>query len=179
MKKIAIDGSQSTGKTTVFEQIKSLLDGNSDIHFIEEMAGVVAKNEMNVKTAKDWEMLLNDRERYNLFVSLLVAKQTEKESAIPFISDSSLYRIYAYAMENGVDITEAELTKVKYDLVLYCPIEFEFVHNDFRSIHLRESVNERLLGLIKKYHKGKFLEIKGSIEERQKVISKIVSTGLR
>ena len=179
MKRIAIDGSQSTGKTTAFEQIKSLLYGNRDMHFIEETAGVVAKHKMNIKTDRDWEILLNDRERYKLFVSLLVAKQIEEETAISFISDSSLYRIYAYAMENGVNVTDAELSKVKYDLVLYCPIEFEFVHNEFRSIHLRENVDERLLSLIRKYHKGKFLEIKGSIEARQKVISTIVSTELR
>jgi nicotinamide riboside kinase len=117
--KIAIDGTHSTGKTTICNDFKEL---HQDYFLIPEVATVYGIEKIPFENRKDiiqYEMLQTqmDIESYHN----------------NFISDRSVlhYGIYGYDEEllnRCIDIMEH-----RYDLVFYVPIIFPVVDNGFRN----------------------------------------------
>lgn len=160
--KIAIDGTQSVGKTTLFEALKDKLLG---WNFIPELARTVAP-QFNLESHKDWSELISNRKKYNSFIEIMIEQQQNKEKSTPFIIDSSIYRTIAYAHFNGLDICNEYIKKIHYDLIIFCPIEFDYIDDGFRYSNGREEVDTELRYLIKKNHRGNVVELAGSTQQR-------------
>jgi nicotinamide riboside kinase len=158
----AIDGTHSVGKTTLHEALKNVL---INWNFISETVRQVAPN-FDLKTHDDWARIISDRQRYISFIQVLIDTQFSLESNRSFIVDGSIYRIIAHAKVSGIDVFDRYLDHVKYDLIMYCPIEFDFVKDGFRFSDNRNEVDSMLRYMIKRHHQGKVADLKGSIEDR-------------
>lgn len=158
----AIDGAHSVGKTTLHEALKKLLPS---WNFISETVREVAPK-FDLKTHDDWAKIISDRQRYISFMQVLIDTQLSLESNGSFIVDGSLYRIISHAKVAGIDVFDRYLDHIKYDLIMYCSIEFDFVKDGFRFSENRNEVDFMLRYLIKRHHQGKVADLKGSIENR-------------
>ena len=126
--KVAIDGAQSVGKSTLYQHMKSFL---ANWYFIPEIVrGVSPKYGLNSR--KDWEKLISDKNKYTEFMRMIIERQFFFERDSNLVVDSSIYRVVAYANVAGLNVFDEYLTQVKYDLIIYCPIEFSFIEDGFR-----------------------------------------------
>ena len=170
--KVAIDGTHSTGKTTVWKILEA--DKYKDYKYIPELGSVIATNNFLVDSPLSWQELFNNKEKYTSFIDLLVDNQKNQENCKNVFIDSSLYRAFAYAIENGLSISDSLISEIKYDVIFYCPIEFDFIDDDFRFNFFRKEVDKRLFDLIKKYHHGKLVLLNGTIENRINLIKQTI-----
>jgi len=172
--KIAIDGAESTGKT-------SLLDGldrkaYQGYTFISEVGSKIACSLYGVSSPSDWESLFANSDRYYRFCrDILSAQQTaERNSQENYFIDSSIYRLYAYAFINGIRMDASLLKSFYYDIVFFCPIEFDPIEDGFRTTSLRAQVDSTLRSLLDEYHKGEIIYLTGSLSKRLKSINRRV-----
>jgi nicotinamide riboside kinase len=151
--RIAIDGAQSSGKTTLWTQLEQLYA--TDFVFIPEAARQVAPS-FGVEAAGDWSRLLGDKNRLEAFFCAEEKWQGEQECRERFISDSSLYLIQAYRRVFGLQQNERVLQQTRYDLVFYCGINLPVSDDGFRFVKCRDEVDlvyrellaSRFLGLV-------------------------------
>ena len=98
--RVAIDGAQSTGKTTLFDQLRSTLSDRA--RFIPEASREVAGRFGVVGTA-DWAGLIADQSRLREFFEAEEEYQRLAEGGGgSFVVDSSIYQIRAYREYFGV-----------------------------------------------------------------------------
>lgn len=130
--RIAIDSSQSTGKTTLLCQLSK-----THLHlrysFIEEASRYVAPK-FGVLTSTDWQRLLEDKIRLRQFFEAEESWQLEHEkNETSWIIDSSLFLTAAYRIFFGIEVDLSLLSSRSYDLILYCPVgSSNVVENGFR-----------------------------------------------
>jgi predicted ATPase len=155
--RVAIDGAASTGKTTLLAALACETEG---WFVIEEAVRSIAAS-YGVRAAAQWPVVLDDPVKYRGLSERLLECQLASEQRAPFISDGSIYKIYAYARVGGVDLGADRLRRAAYDLIIYCPLEFTPVSDDFRFVEGREAVDRELRGLIREHHLGRLLEVRG------------------
>lgn len=166
--RIAIDGSHSVGKTTLFEALMEVLPTINIFptwNFIQERARIIAPR-FGVEVHTDWPRLISNRKDYIAFIYMMIEEQMAMEKDTPFLVDGSLYRTVGYANVAGVCAFKKCLKHVDYDLIVYCPIEFAFVDDGFRFPDGREDVDTELRSIISRNHRGHIVEISGSVESR-------------
>lgn len=135
--RIAIDGAQSTGKTTLAAALQ--LELGPRMRLIPDAARAVALAS-GVATASDWEGLLADRHRLELFFGLEETWQASQEARPgSFVADGSRALIAAYRA--WLDCAPPRLVGPLYDLVLYCGIDIPFVEDGFRFSRGRVEVD--------------------------------------
>lgn len=174
--RIAIDGSHSTGKTTLLRHLESELSIVHYFNFLEETARRLAPQEF-LFTPEDWAHLFKSQERHQAFLQRLYNFQKKEEKINhPFIIDGSLYKVLAYAQVFGFDYQDIgiDIEKVSYDLIIYCPIEIDFRTDGFRYAEHRQAVDTILRQFHQFLYKGLILEVHGSIEERMRQIIAII-----
>lgn len=168
--KIAISGSHGTGKTTLLNR----LNRRYDINMIPEITRKLGDRGFEI--GKDGN---------NALQLALCAKYTEHiEGNDEFVMDRCPIDSYAYTWINykdGKDISDhvesfvmehtAKYTR-RFDVVAYCPIEFELEDDGVRPQEERfqERVADQILRLLKKLsEKGHIdlIELSGSVRERE------------
>ncbi len=170
--RVAIDGTHCTGKTTILKALKEHYQKNL---LFEEVATQVAP-QFNLSTPSDWEKLFLNRSRYIDFMKSLINRQVKNEITKKFIVDGSLYRLLAYARVTGLPIPDKNfVAHAKYDAIFYCPVEFPFVADGFRYEMHREEVDLELRKILKKYYRGKLIELSGTVKKRLDKITLILS----
>ena len=112
--------------------------------------------------------LLACRTRYDEFLLAIHRAQLSEEMRRPrFVSDSSLFRnlAYALAVDRSEKIFDFDFGNHSYDLVLYCPIDFDFIGDDFRFEPLRTEVDGILRRQLGRFGQ-RVVELHGAPEAR-------------
>lgn len=136
--RIAIDGVQSTGKTTLFERLRARF--GSRFGYVSEASRAVAPG-FGVHRASDWDSLLNDQDRLRKFFAALEQWQVQAEDAHDaVIIDSSLFLHFAYKQVLLGESDPELAIRRGYDLILYCPTGTAFVEDGFRMATGRDAV---------------------------------------
>jgi nicotinamide riboside kinase len=135
--RIAIDGAQSTGKTTLVARLEES-DGTR-LSYISEASRAIASR-FGIAFAGDWDQLIADKGQLSRFFDCEERWQRAKESeAHDFVADGSLlltaiYRSYFRA-------PEPPLLVPPYDLVLYCSPDLPFEDDGFRFARGRDEID--------------------------------------
>jgi nicotinamide riboside kinase len=155
--KIAIDGAQSTGKTTLLKELASYF--GSRFAYIPEASRIVA-GRFGVHASSDWNELFSKKELLNEFFFEELRWQREQESqAESFIVDSSLLLVAAYRLLFGIHEAQEEFVTEPYDLILYCPVLDPGIEDGFRFLSKRQDLDSIYRQLISEYHPSSFLEL--------------------
>jgi len=155
--RVAIDGAQSTGKTTVFHHLRNTLPGRTK--FIPEASREVA-GRFGVVGASDWPGLIADQRRLREFFEAEEAFQRLAEGGCgAFVVDSSLYLIRAYREYFGVPPLPGECGEFTYDLILYCPAIQCGVEDGFRFLAGRADVDRLCRDTLRRCHRGQLIEL--------------------
>lgn len=155
--RIAIDGAQSTGKTTLQAGLRSSL--GSEFLFIPEASRIIAPR-FGITEATHWEPFLKDKERLALFFEAERLWQLEQETdASDFIVDSSLFMIAAYRLLFGIKTEIAPFLSAVYDAILYCPVLDEPKEDGFRFLRGRAKADQTYRALIAQYFRGSFFRL--------------------
>lgn len=167
--KIAIIGTQCTGKTTLIKKIKesSILD-ESYVFIDEIVRTLVKKNNIKINEEGDYE-------------SQLLILQTHYDNALNnenMITDRSCVDAWSYALHNHMKgfFTEKDMgvfnelflqTLKMYDKIFYIPVEFDIVSDDFRSLNKSFQKDiENIMEYILEDASVNFITLKGDIETR-------------
>lgn len=166
--RVAIDGTQSSGKSTLLTGIRAtgLFPG---VRMVEEVGSSVAQSKYGIREASDWGRLYGDKDAYRLFFLDVAAVQTDVERTDNFVIDSSLYRLEAYRIFQQMSKTPIVCTDCRYDLILWCCADFGYVSDGFRSTHGRVEIERILEDIISRQHTGKVVILRGNKEDRLKV----------
>jgi len=144
--RIAIDGAQSTGKTTLWEQLRDHY--GPKLRFIPEAARRIAA-QFGVFNDQDWPSLVSDVPRLSAFFNVEEEWQMNQElCGGRFVTDSSLYLIQAYRVAFGIAINETVLRQTRYDIVFYCPVANAFKADGFRFVAHREEIDAAYTGIV-------------------------------
>lgn len=158
-----MDGSHGTGKTTLLADLAPRLEGWT---VLAESARTIAQAQ-GIQTPEDWASLYADPARHRLFLELVVARHLSVP-AVHSISDGSIYRAHAYAEAAGIALDVTPLARMRYDLILYCPLELDLVADGFRFERDRVEVDQTLRRLIAEHHAGRLVELRGDRDRRLK-----------
>lgn len=160
---IAVDGTQCTGKTTLFNRLRADKLG---YNYIPELGSILARNKYCVNSSKDWDELFTNPLKYSRFIHELLETQIIEEKNEPFLADSSLFRICTYAVLNNVHIDRDIFTNCHYDIIFYCPIEWEYISDNFRTDKLRVEVDKKLRQLLQERFTNKLVYLYGTEDDR-------------
>jgi nicotinamide riboside kinase len=164
--RVAIDGTQSTGKTTLLTALRE--EHLGDFIFLNEAARRLAP-QVGISVTEDWAALFESPSRHLEFLRRLFAYQSSLEAeARHFMVDGSLYKILAYALTFGfaVDDVTASTNEISYDLIVYCPPNIAFQDDGFRYQENRDELAARLEQLYDRLYGGRLMIASGSTRER-------------
>ncbi len=166
MKRIAIVGSFSTGKTTLAEATATRLDLPILRDVAREISGLGFKLDQNATVETE---------------TLIFLRQYVNELTHPeFVGDYSIIHVLAYAgwvLENQERRKEfalwdacleiAQQHSSNYSQVFYLPIEFGIVPDGLRPLDtdFQKDIDERIVGVLDAYD-VKHSTLTGSVEER-------------
>jgi nicotinamide riboside kinase len=174
--RIAIDGAQSTGKTTLFNHLMEIPLLKS-FRFIPEPARSIAK-EFGIESAADWQPLLNDAARLSEFFRReeeWLAK--EEETSVPFIVDSSFYLIQAYKSCMLKQEFVLPTVSPQYDLILYCPCTNDFEDDGFRFSMGRQAVDQTYRDALSVIPVQHFIELPIGADRNRVALESIAAIG--
>jgi nicotinamide riboside kinase len=155
--RIAIDGAQSTGKTTLWTELQDHY--GSKLLFIREAARAIAAD-FGIFEAADWPSLLSDVPRLAAFFAAEEEWQlTQELSGSGFVSDSSLYLIQAYKVAFGFPVDDAVLKRARYDVLFHCTNVNPFTPDGFRFVAHREQVDLEYRKIITNCCTGRIVEL--------------------
>jgi nicotinamide riboside kinase len=177
--KIAVDGSFSTGKTTLFNE---LIKFYPELHPIEEVSrvllaeyGLSSVDELQGKQKLKFEQGLIDRQ-----ISLELQHKN-------FIVDLSLIANLAYKTNDKI-VDRALANKVSeflgergnYDLIFYIPIEFNLVKDGLRheDEEFRKFIDQEIKNIHIKYNVSPII-LSGDISQRLELAKKNISQALK
>jgi nicotinamide riboside kinase len=177
--RVAIDGAQSTGKTTLWEQLQDRY--SCKLVFIPEASRQIAPR-FGIRGAPDWPALVSDMLRLGTFFAAEEEWQLNQELCdVGFVSDSSLYLIQAYRLAFGLPVNEVVLKHARYDVLFHCPVANSFRPDGFRFLARREEidaaytriVSERFAGHVVKLPPNNYLDaavrcIEAAVHERSR-----------
>lgn len=136
--RVAIDGAQSTGKTTLWRQLRDHYDTKLD--FIPEVSREIAPA-FGIINVTDWPVLLADRVRLLAFFEAEEKWLMKQERSSRFVTDSSLYAIQAYRRVFHFPINKPILEFPRYDLLFFCALASPFSPDGFRFSEHRERID--------------------------------------
>ena len=172
--RIAIDGAQSTGKTTLFELLRLAFSG--DLAFIPEAARVLAP-EFGVQRAEDWPQLLSDKTRLQKFFDAEEEWQLKQQIASSaFVVDSSLMLTWAYRRHFQCSEPAHPDLAGHYDLVLYCPLRHPSHNDGFRFVVGRTSIDSHYKRIAQSVFVGKLVELPESPSLRVSVAEQAIKS---
>jgi len=171
--KIAFIGTHSTGKTTVFNELKKYL---KDYTFYTEIIREMIKNNKNIPINEE-SSILTQTIFFNYYLNMLWNKDN-------FISDRSIIDVFSYTFylyKRNLDfypIYKIQKEFVledwkKYDYLFYFPIEFDLVEDGVRSKDpkFRKEIANIMEDFIDQ-HNIKVYKVTGSLNERLNFILK-------
>lgn len=168
--KIAICGAHGTGKTTLAKDLSSLLK-------IPLLAGTLKQYWHNIGVY-DFEKLPSDIRTVCQNYILQNFINTE-DSNNEFVADRSVLDYLAYT-ELDTDMPENQMgvyrllvqSRIKnYDLLIYCPIEFEVESEHLRAdLGKREKIDNLIKGYLQKWRPANYLQVNGSPDQRVETV---------
>ena len=167
-KRIAIDGTHSTGKSTLLNQLMTVDEIGETYDRIDEPVREVAPS-LGVVSPEDWQQMFASQPRHLELLQKTVQRQWELERASEyFVIDGSLYKVLTYGLVVNFQIEDMTdlLPLFNYDLIIYCPLEIEFAADGFRFDNYREKVDHATHQLYQQHYRGELLPVTGSTEER-------------
>ena len=144
--RVAIDGAQSTGKTTLHDHLRKVF--SDAFVFVPEASRVVAP-QMGVHSRADWEELLANPDRLAAFFDKeeeWLASHHTLDADI--LVDSSWYMIQAYRKVFSSTSKQRREHHPVYDLVLFCSTDCPGEQDGFRFLKGREEVEQIYLTMV-------------------------------
>lgn len=156
--RIAIDGAQATGKTTLYRHLESRY--REHFAFVPEASRVIAPA-FDIRSEIDWQRLLSDHGRLEAFFTQEEAWQERMEQSPMFVVDSSMYMIQAYRRYFGHGVARRDLSD-KYDAILFCPtINAAYTSDGFRFEIGRERIEQLYLDVTREDYSGAVYRMPG------------------
>lgn len=189
---ISIIGSHKSGKTTLFEAVRTALATEPRFHFLEEIAiNEIADANTFFKYMEMQERILNIHLRRS---------EWAREKGLDIISDRCLidnfaymiigkYSPYLYSFSRTYDSTLRVLEELSpivrkaishlhdFDPVFYIPIEFQYGDPSKSDILYQENV-DYIIKRILKIYEIKHYVVKGSVEERRDFVIETIKQHL-
>jgi nicotinamide riboside kinase len=156
--RVAIDGAQSTGKTTLWRQLKEHY--GAKLLFIAEAAREIAPA-FGVFEANHWSPLLSNTSRLAAFFAAEEEWQVRQEQTASggFVSDSSLFLIQAYRATFGLPLNEVVLKQAHYNALFHCATTNSFTPDGFRFIARRQEIEHAYRQIAKQRIPGIVIEL--------------------
>lgn len=168
--RVAIDGAQATGKTTLLRQLQAHFGPR--LTYIEEASRVIAP-EFGVIAKDDWPKLLTNAERLQRFFEREEEwLSCQEEMSGRFVVDSSVYMVHAYRTLFGA-LAGVHLRNQRYDLVLYCPLIGEGQLDGFRFLEGRDAVDRIYRTVVASHFDGEFIELPAGEQRLQAAAARI------
>jgi nicotinamide riboside kinase len=154
--RIGIDGTMSSGKTTLFEKLRRTTFAER-FDFVPEASRVVAA-EFGVRSQRDWEEVLSSPELLDAFLTReeqwLAANESEH-----CIVDSSFNLIQIYRKLFANDPFPACRDWPKYDLIFFCEATHAAESDGFRFLRGRADIDRLYRRHRKKFHVSEFIDL--------------------
>ena len=180
---ISFTGAQSTGKTTLLNELKKWKEFE-DYVFIDEITRNVSKLGMNINEKGDdaTQTAIMNAHIENL-------KKGDNLILDRCSLDGVVYTHYLYShgrvSRDTFDYARQIFTEtcLKYDKILYLKPEFDIVDDGVRSssVQFRDEIADIFERYITEFNLGKWnvVELSGSVEDRLKAIKKVMSTSMK
>ena len=180
---ISFTGAQSTGKTTLLNELKKWKEFK-DYVFIDEITRNVSKLGMNINEKGDdaTQTAIMNAHIENL-------KKGDNLILDRCSLDGVVYTHYLYShgrvSRDTFDYARQIFTEtcLKYDKIFYLKPEFDIVNDGVRSssVQFRDEIADIFERYITEFNLGKWnvVELSGSVEDRLKAIKKVMSTSMK
>ena len=180
---ISFTGAQSTGKTTLLNELKKWKEFE-DYVFIDEITRNVSKLGMNINEKGDdaTQTAIMNAHIENL-------KKGDNLILDRCSLDGVVYTHYLYShgrvSRDTFDYARQIFTEtcLKYDKIFYLKPEFDIVNDGVRSssVQFRDEIADIFERYITEFNLGKWnvAELSGSVEDRLKAIKKVMSTSMK
>ena len=180
---ISFTGAQSTGKTTLLNELKKWKEFE-DYVFIDEITRNVSKLGMNINEKGDdaTQTAIMNAHIENL-------KKGDNLILDRCSLDGVVYTHYLYShgrvSRDTFDYARQIFTEtcLKYDKIFYLKPEFDIVNDGVRSssVQFRDEIADIFEIYITEFNLGKWnvVELSGSVEDRLKAIKKVMSTSMK
>jgi nicotinamide riboside kinase len=175
-KTITLVGSSSTGKSTIFELLKTKLPNYT---FISE----------STRTVKRYGYPINEEGEEATQLAILSFHLKALLTPGNLVLDRGLLDavVYSENLENinkrtiNYIIDTFEQVKDEYNYVIYFPIEFLAVNDGIRSVDetWRRNVDTRFVQLLDKYYSNRYLTVTGSPMQRINQIIQYITNGTK
>lgn len=171
--KIAISGAQSTGKSTLINELKH----SFNTQFIQEITRDLKKQGYKINEEGDDKTQLKIMELHERYS--LLAEDTFYDRCV---LDGIVYTEYLFnenkiskeTFEQALEIFKKVVNR--YDIIFYLEPEFDIIQDGERSTS--SSFRNNIVAIFKKYiheYQIPIIIIKGSVEERVKIIKEVVN----
>lgn len=165
--KIAIIGSQGTGKTTLVNDLSKAIGYKVLLEVARQMIKEGFKLDLDITEETEYELLRRQ-------------KKLEKTEG-PWIADRCLIDLLAYAIilfKKNTELIKAireELEKAEYDLVIYLKPEFPIKKDGIRSTdkNFQKEIDKRI-GIVLKDLSIRWCRVRGSKERRLQQVLRIL-----
>ena len=180
---VSFTGAQSTGKTTLLNELKKWKEFE-DYVFIDEITRNVSKLGMNINEKGDdaTQTAIMNAHIENL-------KKGDNLILDRCSLDGAVYTHYLYlhgrVSRDTFDYARQIFTEtcLKYDKIFYLKPEFDIVDDGVRSssVQFRDEIADIFERYITEFNLGKWnvVELSGSVEDRLKAIKKVMSTSMK
>ena len=180
---VSFTGAQSTGKTTLLNELKKWKEFE-DYVFIDEITRNVSKLGMNINEKGDdaTQTAIMNAHIENL-------KKGDNLILDRCSLDGVVYTHYLYShgrvSRDTFDYARQIFTEtcLKYDKIFYLKPEFDIVDDGVRSssVQFRDEIADIFERYITEFNLGKWnvVELSGSVEDRLKAIKKVMSTSMK
>ena len=180
---ISFTGAQSTGKTTLLNELKKWKEFE-DYVFIDEITRNVSKLGMNINEKGDdaTQTAIMNAHIENL-------KKGDNLILDRCSLDGVVYTHYLYlhgrVSRDTFDYARQIFTEtcLKYDKIFYLKPEFDIVNDGVRSssVQFRDEIADIFERYITEFNLGKWnvVELSGSVEDRLEAIKKVMSTPMK
>ena len=180
---ISFTGAQSTGKTTLLNELKKWKEFE-DYVFIDEITRNVSKLGMNINERGD------DATQTAIMNAHIENLRKGDNLILDRCSlDGVVYTHYLYlhgrVSRDTFDYARQIFTEtcLKYDKIFYLKPEFNIVDDGVRSssVQFRDEIADIFERYITEFNLGKWnvVELSGSVEDRLKAIKKVMSTSMK
>jgi nicotinamide riboside kinase len=171
--RIAIDGAQSTGKSTLLQALFPTF--HKRLTFITEASREIAPR-FSIECERDWHRLLGNKKLLEEFFAAEEQWQADQQAAARegFVIDSSLMLTWAYRRHFLCEDPADSRFTGQYDLVLYCPPGAALSRVDgFRFLTGREAIDMRYREIVKRVLEGVMVTLPIGVERLSLAVAEI------
>ena len=171
--RIAVDGVQCTGKTTLFNALQ--VRYATRFTFIPEAARVVAPL-CHIFTEADWQRVHADPDRLAAFYAIEEQWQmTAEDDAGDFIADGSLFVTAAYRQYFGLDPHIHLAVSRCYSILLCCCPSVTFATDGFRFSRGRDDIDILFNNILEQHYTGSVIYLPSGPERPDAAIRAVDS----